>query len=41
MWYSYLPMAHIFERAVHIVIMQVGAQWWFRLGFNNVAFIKS
>jgi len=31
-WYSYLPMAHIFERAVHIVIMQVGAQWWFSSG---------
>lgn len=31
-WYSYLPMAHIFERAVHTVIMTVGAQWWFSSG---------
>jgi long-chain acyl-CoA synthetase len=31
-WYSYLPMAHIFERAVHCVLMSVGGQWWFSSG---------
>ena len=31
-WFSYLPMAHIFERAVHCVLMSVGAQWWFSSG---------
>ena len=25
-------MAHIFERAMHIMIMSVGAQWWFSSG---------
>ncbi|CAG5113189.1 Oidioi.mRNA.OKI2018_I69.chr2.g7318.t1.cds [Oikopleura dioica] len=31
-WFSYLPMAHIFERAVHCVLMSIGAQWWFSSG---------
>ena len=31
-WYSYLPMAHIFERAVHCILMRVGGQWWFSSG---------
>ena len=31
-WFSYLPMAHIFERIVHAALMVVGAQFWFSSG---------
>ena len=31
-WFSYLPMAHIFERIVHASLMVVGAQFWFSSG---------
>jgi len=31
-WFSYLPMAHIFERVVHASLMSVGAQVWFSSG---------
>ena len=26
-WFSYLPLAHIFERAAHILFMTFGAKW--------------
>ena len=26
-WFSYLPLAHIFERAAHILFMTFGARW--------------
>jgi acyl-CoA synthetase (AMP-forming)/AMP-acid ligase II len=31
-WFSYLPMAHIFERGVHCTIMIAGGSWYFGTG---------
>lgn len=31
-WFSYLPLAHIFERVAHIMIMAYGAQWAYNGG---------
>ena len=31
-WFSYLPMAHVFERCVHIIMMLVGAKCAFSSG---------
>ena len=31
-WFSYLPMAHVFERTVHIIMMYTGAKCAFSSG---------
>jgi len=37
LWFSYLPLAHIFERVAHITFMSYGAQWCYSGG--NVAHV--
>jgi len=35
-WFSYLPLAHIFERAAHIAFMSFGSQWCYVANIKNV-----
>ena len=37
-WFSYLPMSHIFERVIHVALFTVGAQFWFSSGDNEKLF---
>ncbi|CBY31964.1 unnamed protein product [Oikopleura dioica] len=31
-WFSYLPMAHVFERSVRCILFTIGGQFWFSSG---------
>ena len=31
-WFSYLPMAHIFERIAHVMLLSYGAKWAYTSG---------